>query len=112
MDYIKETISSWATAETLTYNNKNTSDQVSLESLRIKIFTFGSYKQCVHNSESDIDALCVVPKHLDRQSFFNNNLQDRFKDNTVTEFNPLPTATVPVIKMKINDVEIDLLFAQ
>lgn len=71
----------------------------------------------MHNSESDIDALCVVPKHVERGSFFHQNLYDKFKDKEhsqfkVSEFNPLPSATVPVIKMKINEVEIDLLFVQ
>lgn len=81
--------------------------------VKVLIYTFGSYKLGVHNTSSDIDTLCVAPCHITRDQFFSESLFDKLKTNkNLNEFNPITSANVPIIKMKIDEVEIDLLFAR
>jgi len=77
-----------------------------------KIFTFGSYRLGVHGPGADIDTLCVVPRHITREHFFEvlpAMLNDRPE---VTELATVPEAFVPIIKLKFSSIEVDLLFAR
>ena len=77
-----------------------------------KIFTFGSYRLGVCTPGSDIDALCVCPKHVSREAFFSAFLLKLQEDPRVTNITPVPDAYTPVLKFKFSGVEIDLLFAR
>ncbi|CDO73813.1 hypothetical protein BN946_scf185015.g142 [Trametes cinnabarina] len=77
-----------------------------------KIFTFGSYRLGVHGPGSDIDTLCVVPKHVSREDFF-EVFEDMLKETEgVTEVSGVPDAYVPIIKTKISGIPIDLVMAR
>ncbi|KAI9499707.1 Poly(A) polymerase central domain-containing protein [Zychaea mexicana] len=76
-----------------------------------KIFTFGSYRLGVHGAGADIDTLCVVPKHVERDHFF-TVMYDMLKERPeVTELTSVPDAYVPVINMHFSGIPIDLLCA-
>ncbi|PIL37403.1 hypothetical protein GSI_01097 [Ganoderma sinense ZZ0214-1] len=97
-----------------------------------KIFTFGSYRLGVHGPGSDIDTLCVVPKHVSREDFFDVFEHMLKEAEGVTEVSltlvlPIPTpaplwmacavqgvpdAYVPIIKTKISGIPIDLVMAR
>ncbi|KAI1303884.1 polynucleotide adenylyltransferase [Mortierella claussenii] len=77
-----------------------------------KIFTFGSYRLGVHGSGSDIDTLCVVPKHVQREDFFDEMHEMLRRRPEVTELAAVPDAFTPVINMKFSDIPIDLTFAR
>ncbi|XP_077231981.1 poly(A) polymerase 3 [Tasmannia lanceolata] len=77
------------------------------------ILTYGSYGLGVHGSESDIDALCIVPFYATMaEDFFivlRNMLQSRPE---VSEIHCVKTAKVPLMRFKFNGISIDLPYAQ
>ena len=78
-----------------------------------KIFEFGSYRLGVHSPGTDIDALCVVPRDIERDKHFFGVLPDILRNTEgVEELIEVREAFVPCIKMIFNKVDIDLLFAR
>lgn len=77
-----------------------------------KIFTYGSYRLGVHGPGSDIDTLVVVPKHVTRDDFFNVFDQILRERKELSEIAPVPNAFVPIIKIKFNNISIDLICAK
>ncbi|KAG2201497.1 hypothetical protein INT46_007770 [Mucor plumbeus] len=77
-----------------------------------KIFTFGSYKLGVHNTGADIDTLCVIPKHVEREHFFTIMYTMLSERPEVTELTSVVDAYVPVIKMHFSGIPIDFVFAK
>ena len=78
-----------------------------------KIFTFGSYRLGVHAPTTDIDALCVAPKHVDREEHFFGSLYEILKEHpSVKNLYPVQKGFVPRIGMEFEGIEIDLIFAR
>ncbi|KAF5387807.1 hypothetical protein D9615_000726 [Tricholomella constricta] len=77
-----------------------------------KIFTFGSYRLGVHGPGSDIDTLCVVPKHVSREDFFDVFEPMLREAEGAMEVSGVPEAYVPIIKTKISGIPIDFLMAR
>lgn len=77
-----------------------------------KIFTFGSYRLGVHGPGADIDTLCVVPKHIQREDFFTIFEDMLQKREDVEDIASVPDAYVPLIKVKFAGISIDFLFAR
>eukprot|EP01061_Rhynchopus_euleeides_P015181 TRINITY_DN26001_c3_g1_i1.p1 TRINITY_DN26001_c3_g1~~TRINITY_DN26001_c3_g1_i1.p1 ORF type:complete len:631 (+),score=198.45 TRINITY_DN26001_c3_g1_i1:119-2011(+) len=76
-----------------------------------RIYSFGSFRLGVHGPGADIDTLVLVPELVKREMFF-TTLHDTLKNHPeVTDLVPVPDATVPVMKLKVRDINIDLLFA-
>ena len=97
-----------------------------------KIFTFGSYRLGVHGPGTDIDTLCVVPKHVSREDLF-DVFEGMLKEmdgvtevsvcyNTARQFSGgteppqhtqgVPDAYVPVIKAEIMGIPLDFTMAR
>lgn len=91
--------------------NKGNNDFI--QSPNAKLLTFGSYWLGVHGPGSDIDALCFGPSYVTREEDFFGHLHDKLaKMEEVTELHPIPNAYVPVMKFKLNDIPVDLVYAK
>lgn len=77
-----------------------------------KIFTFGSYRLGVHDKGADIDALCIVPRHVTRNDFFTHFYETLKEDPNIDGITKIEEAFVPIIKFKFQGIPIDLVFAR
>lgn len=77
-----------------------------------KIYTSGSYRLGVHGPGSDIDTVCVCPKHVYHEDFFETFYNNLRAWSEVTELSAVPNAFVPIMKAVISGVEVDFLFAR
>ncbi|KAI8971476.1 Poly(A) polymerase [Mycotypha africana] len=75
------------------------------------VVTYGSYRLGVNSADADIDALCVVPKFVQREDFFREMLSILKNTSCITHIVPVPGAYVPIIKFKHKDIHIDLICA-
>ncbi|KAI8910236.1 Poly(A) polymerase central domain-containing protein [Gorgonomyces haynaldii] len=94
------------------YSIKNGLPESLADEVGGKIYTFGSYRLGVHGKSSDIDTLCVAPKHVKREDFFTHMYEILKAREEVTEITAVADAYVPVIKMDFSGISIDLVFAQ
>jgi len=84
----------------------------SAENLGGKVVSFGSYRLGVHSKDSDIDALCVVPRHVTREDFFLSFVDVLKTIDRVTNVLPVPGAYVPILRFYFDGVNFDLLFTR
>ncbi|CAB3232636.1 unnamed protein product [Arctia plantaginis] len=77
-----------------------------------KVYAFGSLQLRVHDKNADVDALCVAPRHVSREAFFTSFLRVLSRQPQVKDLQAVQSAFVPLIKLKIDGVEVDLLFAR
>ena len=76
-----------------------------------QLFTSGSYRLNISEKGMDIDTICVAPKHVTREDFF-DSLKAILEDHdSVENLTSVESAQVPLITFDFEDVNIDLLFA-
>ncbi|KAJ6031791.1 Poly(A) polymerase [Penicillium herquei] len=80
-----------------------------------KIFAYGSYRLGVYGPGSDIDTLVVGPQHVLTEDFFADFppvLEQLAPEGTIEKMTPVPDAFVPIIKLELAGISIDLIFAR
>ncbi|CAH0476869.1 unnamed protein product [Peronospora belbahrii] len=77
---------------------------------QLQLRTFGSYRLGVQSQEADIDTLCIAPRHCTQASFFDKTPILLETSPDVTGLRVISDAFVPVIKMKMDGIPVDLLF--
>ena len=83
-----------------------------LDKVAGKMYTFGSYRLGLITKGSDIDTLCVVPRHIERAEFFTSFYEVLKTQEDIKDLKAVPDAFVPVIKLTLDGIDIDLLFAR
>lgn len=83
-----------------------------LDKVAGKMYTFGSYRLGLITKGSDIDTLCVVPRHIERAEFFTSFYELLKTQEDIKDLKAVPEAFVPVIKLTLDGIDIDLLFAR
>ena len=88
------------------------SEQLARET-KCAIVPFGSYKLGgLIGPKSDMDLVCICPSILTVDAFFGRLVMKLHDLDSVTDVTPIPTAFTPIITLKVNGIEIDLLFAR
>ncbi|TQB68409.1 polynucleotide adenylyltransferase [Monascus purpureus] len=80
-----------------------------------KVFTYGSYRLGVYGPGSDIDTLVLGPKHVVIDDFFSDfppTLERMAPQGAIEKMTPVPDAFVPIIKLELSGISIDLIFAR
>ncbi|PWY88747.1 poly(A) polymerase Pap [Aspergillus sclerotioniger CBS 115572] len=98
-----------------TVSRKKGLSPAAVEAAGGKIFTYGSYRLGVYGPGSDIDTLVVGPKHVVIDDFFSDFppiLEKMAPPGAIEKMTPVPDAYVPIIKLELSGISIDLIFAR
>ena len=79
--------------------------------VKLRMYTFGSYRLGVNSPGADIDILFVGPAELHVPDFIRRATKTLSKSEKVTELVSVDGATVPIIKFRYDGVDIDLAYA-
>ena len=105
--FLDELVKRWVAQEGVKQGYR----EVDAKTLGGRIYSFGSFRLGVHGPGADIDTLVLVPRHVTRELFFSTFYEMLKVLPQVSEIVPVPDAIVPVIKLIVSGIDVDLLFA-
>ena len=87
-------------------------DEASAEAAGGRLHISGSFRTSVAGPGDDIDCICVAPKHITAEDFF-ESLPGKLKaEPSVEKVHLIPSAAIPIMDLVVKGISIDLLFAR
>lgn len=108
IDKLRVIIMEWAAT---IGKSKSIVDEICTNGGGIQLRIFGSTRLGVHNTDSDIDLLCLAPSFINRADFFGSFLETLSSRHDVDSILSVPEAFTPVLKFAIDGQPIDMVFA-
>eukprot|EP01083_Nonionella_stella_P021136 58608_1 len=87
-------------------------DPTFVDKSRAKLYTFGSWRLGVHHLGTDIDVLCVGPKHITHEMFFSELCNQLSNSDDVQYLHKVESAFVPLSKFKFHGIHFDMIYCQ
>lgn len=106
LEQLQEVLNLWAQSLTSPDDDNN------WHRPRVALISFGSYRLGVHHPDADIDVLALSPPSCSREDFFSSLVKMLKEKEGVTMVHPIETAFTPVVKFKMDDIPIDLVFSR
>ncbi|XP_055006487.1 poly(A) polymerase beta-like [Boleophthalmus pectinirostris] len=93
------------------FTNTNVPEDVT-ETVGGRVLPFGSFAFGLNMKSSDFDLLCVEPGFVPRQDFFTSFVEKLQAEQAVQILQVIEDAFVPVIKLVIAGIEVDMVYAK
>lgn len=78
-----------------------------------RLVVYGSFSMDVSAKDGDLDTLLVAPDYVERDKhFFGSFLEKLRESKEITELQAIKDAYVPLIKLKISSIMVDIVFAR
>lgn len=108
IQYLQEIVETWYIKVGI---EQKKMERVLLETKKAKVLVFGSYRLGVHFAGTDIDTICVFPNFITKEEFLDDFKQYLSKYDNISDVLRIQEAQTPIIKVKVNGISFDLLFA-
>jgi poly(A) polymerase len=92
--------------------SRGCSEEVASNGGGIQVRLFGSTRLGVNAPDADIDCLCISPRGITREDFFNSFGIQLERRMDVEGVYPVPEAFTPVLKFTMDDQPVDMIFVE
>jgi len=76
------------------------------------VYISGSYRLGVSGPGADVDAICVTPRFVTSNDFFEGMTAQLRRIPGISKVRPIPQAAVPMTEVELDGIEVDLLLCR